>query len=166
MELEFIEDFKVIIEDLKVILGMLKDVGLATWCGLLTFIVITVIQVKICNKYSLLNRLQVNIEKAKVEGHVLEGKRIKLVQTRRKHKKGNERRYISTYEYIYNGQTYTGKVSTLHARPPVNVEFYYKNNPNKVFTEYSRNVNVLHLLLYIIPLGIACLVFAGMGGLN
>lgn len=143
---------------------LMQETEPSVWWGLLAAVITFVVLIRLDVKYRFFDGVEKKIEKARREGNVVVGKRIRCWYKDRSEKVGADRRYRATYQYTINGKTKTKQVISTSGEPPYTVSIYFpKANGGKVYTEYDGGKNPLKVLIYIIPIIVAYFVMTTLG---
>ncbi len=97
------------------------------------------------------------MEKAKAMNHVIKANRIRYSHDSASHRADSEATglYEADYEYEINGRKKKYGYVDQHF-PPMVLELYYIDNPNRVFRQ-KEGVSGLVIILYIIPIAVLTL---------
>lgn len=152
------EDGNTVSQMYQQIIDTYKEIPIEGVYGIIAFVIVVILEVIVVKKFSLGNRLKLNIEKAEAAGHVHRGKRVSLEKRSYKKDHGWETRYKAVYEYTYNEKKYTKRITHRNGEPPIKLDFYYKTNPKKVFTKLKKKGAFLNGVLMMLPLLTAFLV--------
>lgn len=144
----------------------LASYGAPLWCGVISGIIVFIIEIILCNKKTLFsdNSFKKKVQKAKEQGNVVTGKLYRSrYRDREPDNKTANRMYVAGYKYLVNGVEYKYRLISTSSKPPFTIHLYYINNPKKAFSEADNKPGLLQILLYIIPLVVAISVMKLMG---
>ncbi len=135
----------------------------AVWWGLLAALITFILLLRWNIKCRPFDGIGKKIEKARLAGDVVIGKRIRCRYKDRSEKAGADRMYIATYQYTLKGVTKTKQITSTSGEPPYTISIYFEKSGNKIYTEYDSGKNPLVAMIYIVPIIVAYFVMMALG---
>lgn len=147
---------------LKEAWGKLATFGAPVWCGVISAIIVFVIEIILYNNKMIFAGVEKKIQKAKEKGNVLKGYRVSCrYKDRDPQDKTANRMWIASYKYEIDGVEKEKQIISTSGQPPLYINLYYTDS-KKVFTDHSGG-NPFKIVLYIIPILVAYFVMKLMG---
>lgn len=144
--------------------SIMAGYGPAFWCGVITAVVVFIIEAILCKRGVIFAGGEKKLEKARKAGNVIEATMINCrYKDRAPDDKTANRMYIASYEYTFNGKKRRKSIVSTSIKPPSTIYLYYTSSHRKVFSEYDIGSNPLQILLYIVPVLAAFLVMRALG---